>query len=115
KLVSTIRDQCLKNNCGGIKHISTVFRLMDIDYSKRICFEELARGVKTFDISISDEELKLLFDILDKDKSGYIDFNEFMHNLRPVMSLSRIQVINEAFNKLDVNNDDELQVGDLQG
>ncbi|ESP04581.1 hypothetical protein LOTGIDRAFT_135934 [Lottia gigantea] len=115
KLVSTIRNQCLKNGCGGIKHLSTVFRRMDVDYSKKLCYKELAMGVKSYGMSINDEDLKVLFDILDHDKSGYIDFTEFMHHLRPTMSVSRIQVINEAFNKLDVNNDDELRVDDLKG
>jgi hypothetical protein len=42
-LIEVLREECLKRGCNSIKGLSLIFifRTMDIDYSKRIVFEEL--------------------------------------------------------------------------
>ena len=115
ELMAKLRAQCLNRGCGGIKHISTAFRKMDLDYSKRICINELTEAVHKENLGFSDEDIKVLFDVFDGDQNGGIDFYEFMIQLRPPMSESRIQVVNEAFDKLDVNKDGEIRLDDLQG
>ena len=114
-LIEALRHQCLIRGCNGIKGLSLVFRAMDIDYSKRICFEELKHGVKNFGIIMSDNYLLKLFTALDINKSGEIDFAEFMKKLRPPMSDSRVEVINEAFDKLDANQNGAIEMDDLKG
>ncbi|KAK6169367.1 hypothetical protein SNE40_020435 [Patella caerulea] len=114
-LVDQIRQQCLKKGCGGIKQLSTMFRRMDYDFSKCICYRELNMGVKAYGLNISDEDLHLVFDLLDRDKNGSIDFCEFMQHLRPPMTEQRIRVINEAFDKLDVDKNGQIEVDDLRG
>lgn len=92
-----------------------MFRHMDIDYSKKIVFEELKIALKTYGIEISRPDLEGLFRVLDKDNSGEIDFCEFMIELRPDMCPTRVSVVTEAFQKLDVNKDGVLNMDDLQG
>ncbi|KAK7003481.1 calcyphosin-like protein [Biomphalaria glabrata] len=114
QLVAALQSQCLRKGCGALKQLSCVFRRMDIDYSKRICFEELDIGCRSYNLNFSEKDLKILFSALDKDKNGQIDFKEFMDLLTPPMSDVRVRVINEAFEKLDVNGDGVIQVEDLQ-
>lgn len=115
QLVSALQSQCLRKGIGALKQLSCVFRRMDIDYSKRICFEELAIGVKNYNLNFSQKDLKTLFKALDRDGNGDIDFKEFMDLLTPPMEEVRVKVINEAFEKLDVNGDGAIQIEDLQG
>jgi Ca2+-binding EF-hand superfamily protein len=114
KLIATLQSQCLHRGIGALKQLSCVFRKMDIDYSKKICFQELALGVKTYNLNFSNNDLHELFQILDRDGNGQIDFKEFMDLLTPPMNETRIKVINEAFDKLDVNGDGAIQLDDLK-
>jgi Ca2+-binding EF-hand superfamily protein len=114
-LIKGLREQILKTGCNGIKGLGVIFRAMDIDYSKRIVYEELKVALKRLGVIISDNYLHTLFDALDLNKSGGIDFCEFMYKLRPPMNQCRIDVIKQAFEKLDVNKDDAIMLGDLKG
>lgn len=113
ELIEQLRSQCLQRGVGGIKELSVVFRIMDSDFSKRICFPELEEGIKTFGLDVTNEELHLLFDEFDKDKNGHIDFLELVATLRPPMRKCRQEVVNEAFDKLDANQDGVLKLEDL--
>nr|KAG5692028.1 hypothetical protein BaRGS_026881 [Batillaria attramentaria] len=115
ELISHMRTKILKKGCGALKQLGCVFRKMDIDFSKKICFEELQQGMRIYGIDVSEDELKLLFDAFDKDQNQLIDFHEFMIALRPPMPKSRVRVIDEAFDKLDVDHDGVLNVEDLKG
>lgn len=114
ELVEQLRRQCLRRGVGGIKELSVVFRHMDTDFSKRLCFDELAEGVKSFGLNVTEEELQLLFDEFDKDKNEQVDFLELLAILRPPMSKCRVDVVNEAFDKLDANQDGVLKLDDLK-
>ncbi|KAL3877534.1 hypothetical protein ACJMK2_035231 [Sinanodonta woodiana] len=113
-LVELLRKECLARGFNGIKGLSVVFRAMDIDYSKRITFDELKEGIKKFGLTLPDNYIHLLFVAFDINKSGGIDFCEFMHKLRPPLSKCRKDVINEAFDRLDVNNDGSISIEDLK-
>lgn len=114
-LLEVIRKECLGMNCGGIKRLGAVFRHLDLDYSKRITFEELRDGLHKFGIHMSQEYLRILFNAFDKDSSGGIDFCEFMNELRPPLSPSRLEVTDEAFHSLDANGNGYIEIEDLKG
>lgn len=115
ELLSKMRAQCLQRGCGGIKQLAVIFRKMDTDYSKRLNNEELRNGVKEFGMNVSEQDLGLLFETFDRDNNKTIDFLEFMFHLRPPLPLSRVEVIDQAFQKLDANGDGELKLNDLEG
>lgn len=114
-LLDVLREQCLLRGCSGIKGLSTVFRAMDVDFSKRIVYDEMKIALEQFGIRMSDGYLRTLFRALDLNNSGGIDFCEFMHKLRPPMPQCRIDVIGQAFDKLDVNKDEAIMMDDLGG
>ena len=115
QLAETFQYHILQRGCGALKQLSCVFRKMDIDYSKKICLEELEQGAESFGFCLSREDLAKLFKALDRDGNGLIDFREFMELLTPPMNESRVKVINEAFNKLDINGDHEIKLDELKG
>lgn len=112
-LICVLREKCLRNGFNGIKGLSVVFRALDIDYSKKIVLDELRCGLKNFGVLMSENYLQRLFRALDVNDSGEIDFCEFMHHLRPPVKQCRIDVINEAFDKLDVNKNGYIELEDL--
>lgn len=115
KLFDQMRTQCLSRGHGGIKELAVLFRKIDIDFSKRICYEELRVGLENYGMEISESDLKVLFISFDADENQQIDFAEFLFRLRPPLSPARVKIINEVFRTLDVNGDGAIKTDDLQG
>ncbi|KAM6948174.1 calcyphosin-like protein [Aplochiton taeniatus] len=88
---------------------------MDDDGSKSLDLQEFKKGLDTYGVALSKEDVQQIFTLIDKDGSGTLDFEEFLKNLRPPMSSSRIEVISEAFKKLDKTGDSLVTVEDLRG
>lgn len=114
-LIQILKEQCLRPGFGGIRGLGVVFRCMDIDCSRALVYDELKIGLEKFGLRMSDKYLKTLFDSMDKDKNGKIDFSEFMKALRAPLNKMRIETLDEAFVKLDTNGDGVIDVDDLKG
>lgn len=71
-------------------------------------------------MDLSKDEIKEIFDEIDADQSGFIDFDEFLMSLRvrfnyslnckPPMSKCRLDVLNKAFLKMDKTKDGAITV-----
>lgn len=61
------------------------------------------------------QELRGLFQFFDKDRSGDIDFEEFLQGVRGPMSQRRIDLVNLAFNKIDKDKNGVLEPDDIIG
>ena len=55
---------------------------MDDDESKSLCFKEFKKGIHDYGLLMEDDVIKTLFEQLDKDGSGSLDFDEFLKALR---------------------------------
>lgn len=115
------------------------FRIMDDDKSRSLDMKEFLKGLNDYGILIEKEEAKDLFEKFDHDKSGTIDFDEFLVTLRvtmhtfcqqppfvpfltfgvcppkPQMSKPRKEVVMQAFRKLDKTGDGVITIEDLRG
>lgn len=58
------------------------FRIMDDDGSKTLNLEEFQKGLETYGLCVGKEKGKEIFTLVDKDRSGTIDFDEFLEKLR---------------------------------
>ncbi|ESN96702.1 hypothetical protein HELRODRAFT_156044 [Helobdella robusta] len=112
--IEKLRARCLERGASGIRMIGRVFKTFDDNGNKKLDKEELASGLQEFGMSMSKSEVDQLFNYLDKDNSGSINFDEFLIALRPPMSASRVDLINKAFNKMDKSGDGQLTVDDLK-
>jgi Ca2+-binding EF-hand superfamily protein len=55
---------------------------MDDDSNKQLSLDEFRKGLTGYGLMIDEEITKKLFEQLDKDKSGSLDFDEFLQALR---------------------------------
>ena len=55
---------------------------MDDDGSKSLDLQEFLKGLDTYGVTLSRDETQQIFGLLDEDRSGTIDFNEFLESLR---------------------------------
>ena len=115
EIIDSIRAQCLGRGLSGIKGLAVLFRRLDIDFSKAVVLTEFVDGLTQYGIQHSVDDLRRVFYYLDKNNSGNVDFREFLLELAAPMPQCRVDVVNEAFDKMDVNRDGSIQLDDLKG
>lgn len=109
------RQICLKRGASGIKGIGRQFRVIDDDGSKSLSCEEFEAGLADFGVVVSAEEAKEMFNAFDTDRSGSLNFTEFLAKLRPPMSKSRLDLVDMAFKKFDKTGDGVITAADMKG
>ena len=114
-IIDAIRAACLSRGIHGIKGLAVLFRRLDIDFSKAVILEEFVDGLTQYGVEIPRDDLCHVFRHLDKNHSGSVDFREFLLELASPMSQCRVDVVNQAFDKMDVNGDGCIQMDDLKG
>lgn len=70
---------------------------MDDDNSKSVSFKEFSKAIKEHTLSWTPEQVKLIFDYFDSDKSGEISFDEFLIGVRGELNERREQLVLMAF------------------
>jgi Ca2+-binding EF-hand superfamily protein len=113
--IELLRASCLERGAQGIKGLGRMFKIIDDDQSRSICFNEFKKGIRDYGLDIDASLVQTLFQQFDKDGSGSIDFDEFLIMLRPPMSNCRKALISKAFHKLDKVSDGQITVEDLKG
>ena len=58
------------------------FRIMDDDRSNSLNMDEFKKGIHDYGVDMPKEEVQSMFNTIDKDGSGLIDFDEFLIALR---------------------------------
>ena len=55
---------------------------MDDNGNHTLCISEFTKAMKDYMLGFTDAEIKLLFDYFDIDRSGSVDYDEFIRALR---------------------------------
>ena len=72
---------------------------MDDDESRSLDFKEFKKGIHDYGLLMEDATIKTLFEQLDADSSGVLDFDEFLKALRVCMIfIARFKFLNYSFN-----------------
>ena len=64
-----------------IKSIHDAFHSIDTKRTGRLDFEEYRRAMRRLDIPLSDEQLREVFELVDEDNDGYIEWREFANEI----------------------------------
>lgn len=113
--VERLRLQCLARGANGIKGLGRTFKIMDDDQSRSLDIKELRKGIHDYGVVMENNEVDEVFQKIDVDGSGQLDFDEFLKALRPPMNNGRKGLIRKAFQKLDKSGDNVVTVEDLKG
>jgi Ca2+-binding EF-hand superfamily protein len=82
EVVQKFRSILLSRGAERINNLSLFFRQVDENRSKTLTLEELNQAVRDHNLDMSREETRKLFSIFDRDQSGSISLNEFLHSIR---------------------------------
>jgi Ca2+-binding EF-hand superfamily protein len=74
---------------------------MDDNNSKTLDKQEFTKAMKDFRVELQPFEIDLLFKEFDADRSGEVDYDEFVRGVRGAMNNFRRQLAMKAFNIMD--------------
>ena len=76
---------------------------------------KMATPVKQdFNFGLNDKQIQMAFDAFDRDNTGEIDYDEFLRTIRGEMNDFRRNLVNQVFNKLDINGNGEISFDEIQ-
>ena len=100
-LIGHLRYILFQRGPRGIMALKRTFMLLDENADKKISFTEFEKMFKRFRFSLSQIEINNLFNFFDKDKSGFIDYSEFLTGIVGELSEFRKNILKQVFQKLD--------------
>ena len=88
---------------------------MDDNGSKSLDKYEFTKAMNDYQLGFTNQEIQKLFAYFDVDRSGEIDFTEFVRAIRGEMSIQRKKKVMQAFNKLDKDGNGWIDINDVRG
>ncbi|ELT95363.1 hypothetical protein CAPTEDRAFT_222663 [Capitella teleta] len=110
-----LRAGVMSRGVTGIKTIGVLFRRIDQNGDKKLHFYEFDDAINEYGIEADAATKQECFNEMDIEGNGVVSFDEFLIALRPPLSESRLDLINQAFDKLDASGTGEVTVCDLKG
>eukprot|EP00831_Metopus_contortus_P076929 TRINITY_DN7131_c0_g2_i10.p2 TRINITY_DN7131_c0_g2~~TRINITY_DN7131_c0_g2_i10.p2 ORF type:complete len:181 (-),score=40.73 TRINITY_DN7131_c0_g2_i10:249-791(-) len=96
--------QCLlSRGTRGIFNLRRTFIIMDDDNSKELNLAEFKKTVRDYRLKISELDSEKLFKIFDINRSGSINYDEFLRMVVGEMNAFRKTLVVRVFNSLDRN------------
>ena len=66
-------------------------------------------------LGFSDGEIAMLFRSFDLDRSGLIEYDEFLRVIRGPMNAGRVAIVDKAFSKFDKDGNGYIDINDIRG
>lgn len=88
---------------------------MDDDNSKNLDKAEFNKAMQDFALGFTLQQCSALFDYFDVDRSGSIDYDEFIRAIRGPMNNTRKLVVAAAYKKLDKDGNGWIDINDVRG
>jgi Ca2+-binding EF-hand superfamily protein len=88
---------------------------MDDDNSRNLNKYEFCKALTDYGLGFSAAEQDALFKYFDFDRSGCIDYDEFLRSVRGPLNLNRKKKVAQAFAKLDKDGNGWVDINDLRG
>ena len=102
-LVGHLRYILFQRGPRGLMALKRTFMLLDENADKKISFAEFEKMFKRYRFNLSEIEVNNLFNYFDKDKSGFIDYSEFLNGITGELNDFRKNILKQVFKKLDKN------------
>ncbi|KAJ0403356.1 hypothetical protein P43SY_007107 [Pythium insidiosum] len=98
----------------GLNSLQRTLRIMDSNGDRRLSKDELRVGLQKLGVLVTFHELDQLFTVLDADRSGCVDSDEFLVAMRGDMNPRRLALVHLAFDRLDCDRDGAVTLKELR-
>jgi len=88
---------------------------MDDNNSKSLDKYEFTKAMTDYMLGLTEGEIQKLFTYFDFDRSGLIEFDEFVRAIRGPMNANRKKIVALAFKKLDKDSSGWIDLSDIKG
>ncbi|XP_073134214.1 calcium-dependent protein kinase 26-like [Henckelia pumila] len=106
-----IAESLCEEEIAGLKEM---FKMIDTDNSGHITFEELKNGLKRFGANLNESEIYELMNAADVDKSGSIDYGEFIAATLHLNKIEKEDHLFTAFSYFDKDGSGYITQDELQ-
>merc|ERR1740121_105918 len=110
KMVLTLIAQQLSDE--SIKDLQEIFLSLDTNQDGQLSIQEITEGMKQASVALPDDLEKIL-GMLDTDKSGSVDYLEFVAATLQTKDYMKKEVLWAAFRKFDKNGDGKIDKREL--
>lgn len=112
-IIGEIKAVLAKRGTLGIRGLGRLFRILDNNGNRQLDIKEIQYGLADFGIDLNEERAQVVLNAFDRDRSGTVDYNEFLRVLRGDLNPFRLSLIRKAYEKLDVNKDGLVKLDDI--
>ena len=88
---------------------------MDDNHSMSLDKFEFSKAMSDYMLGFSEGEVQTLFAYVDYDRSGLIEYDEFLRAIRGPMNANRKAIVMRAFNKMDADGSGMIDINDIRG
>jgi Ca2+-binding EF-hand superfamily protein len=88
--------------------------IYDINHKGVISLEDFLKVSQLYAINLSENELKMIFDLFDKEKSGSINYNELVQTIIGNISVNRENLVKKVYNTFPKNNGDKVSINEIK-
>ena len=115
KVMDKFRERILARGGKGILGLARQFKIFDDNNSHTLDLAELTKAIRDFKVDITPNEIKILFNILDTDAKGEVEYDEFLREIRGDMNNFRKSLVDKAFTKLDTDKSGIIDLDEIKG
>ena len=113
EILNLMREKLNQRGVQGICSIARNFRIIDENNSQTIDFYEFKQVCNMYNFGLDDNQLKIIFANFDTEKTGEIDYDEFIRTIRGEMNEFRQSLVQKVFDKLDTKKTGEISFKEL--
>ena len=88
---------------------------MDDNHSMSLDKFEFSKAMQDYMLGFSEGEIAKLFNHFDYDRSGLIEYDEFLRTIRGPMSAARKRIVMQAYSALDKDGSGVIDINDIRG
>ena len=99
-MLQKFRGKIKARGLRGVVGLARQFHVMDDDCSGFLSFQEFAKSCRDFKLGFDDREILSIFEAIDTDQSGYIEYHELLKAVVGSLSLQRKNAVDQAWEKL---------------
>lgn len=114
-LLDKLRKKLKTRGARGIIGLSKQFRIMDDNHSLSLDRFEFTKAMQDYMLGFSENEISRLFGHFDYDRSGLIEYDEFLRMIRGPMNANRKRIVMQAFDCMDKDGSGQIDINDIRG
>ena len=113
-VIEKLRNVISRRGSRGIMSIRREFMIADNDNSKTIDIKEFKKFCHDYRIPLNENEIQVLFNEIDINGNGKIDYEEFLRGVVGEMNDRRRKIILQVFKIFDKNQNGVIELDDIR-